>query len=340
MAPEPARLSAALNGARDDAPAGVPGAANGRRRFVAGAAGVLGAALSVRAVGAARRVPAEAGSPRTRPIPRSGERIPLVGMGTWLTFDVGDRAPERLQRQRVLDAFFAAGGGMIDSSPMYGRAEALLGELLPRLPLQGRRAGARLFSATKVWTAFERVGPGQVAESMNLWSTQRFDLLQIHNLLNWTAHVKLLRRLKDEGRVRYIGVTTSHGNKHDDMAVALAREPWDFMQITYNLADTSAERLIETAAARGIAVIVNRPYDGGLLFNRVGTRPLPPWAVEAECANWPDFFLKWAISHPAVTCAIPATTNPQHMDENMAAGRGVLPDPSLRRRMLAFVAAL
>lgn len=285
-------------------------------------------------------VRADSNGTHRRRIPRTGELIPAVGMGTWLTFDVGTRTPERQQRLRVLDSFFAAGGGIIDSSPMYGRAEALVGDLLPQLPLQGPRAGARLFTATKIWTAFERIGPNQFAESLQLWGAQRFDLLQIHNLLNWTAHARLLRTLKGEGRVRYIGVTTSHGNKHDEMAQALAREPWDFMQITYNLADPSAEKLIESAAARGVAVIVNRPYDGGMLFNRAGTRPLPPWAAEAGCTNWAEFFLKWAISHPAVTCAIPATTNPQHMVENMTAGRGALPNPAQRQRMLAFAQSL
>lgn len=299
-----------------------------RRSFVAAAAAAPFAARS------------NDGGPHLRPIPRSGERIPAVGMGTWLTFDVAGRSPERQQRLQVLDHFFAAGGGMIDSSPMYGRAEALVGELLPQLPLQGPRAGARLFTATKVWTAFERAGPTQFAESLRLWGGKRFDLLQVHNLLNWTAHARLLRKLKDEGRVRYIGVTTSHGNKHDEMEQALAREPWDFMQITWNLADTSAQKLIETAASRGIAVIVNRPYDGGLLFNRVGARPVPPWAAEAGCGTWPEFFLKWAIAFPAVTCAIPATTNPQHMVENMAAARGALPDSRLRQRMLRYVASL
>lgn len=301
-----------------------------RRPFVAGAA--------ASALVAALPLPALADAPaHTRPIPRSGERIPVVGMGTWLTFDVAARAPELRRRRDVLEHFFAAGGGMIDSSPMYGRAERVVGDLLPELP---RTRDATLFTATKVWTAFDRVGASQFAESLKLWRVPRFDLLQIHNLLNWRGHVKLLRALKDEGKVRYIGVTTSHGNNHDEMADALAREPWDFMQITWNLADTSAERLIEAAADRGIAVIANRPYDGGLLFNRVGTRPLPPWAAEAGCTNWAEFFLKWVIAHPAITCAIPATTNPQHMVENMGAARGDLPDAAMRRRMLDYVAAL
>jgi len=267
-------------------------------------------------------------APLTRAIPKSGERIPVIGMGTWLTFDVGDNVAERARRRAVLAQFFAAGGGMIDSSPMYGRAERLLGDLLAQVDYK-----SKLFSATKVWTAFERVGPAQMAESLRLWKLPRIDLMQIHNLLNWRGHLKAVRAGRDEGRWRYIGVTTSHGNKHDEMAVALKSEPWDFMQITYNLDDESAEPLMNLAAERGIAVIINRPFDGGLLFNRVGARPLPVWAAEIDCGNWASFFLKWVVSHPAVTCAIPATTDPAHMAENMGACLAPLPDAALRRRM-------
>jgi diketogulonate reductase-like aldo/keto reductase len=294
-----------------------------RREFLAAALAV--ASPATRAVATAH----------SRPIPSSGERIPIVGMGTWLTFDVGEGVAERAQRQTVLQAFFAAGGGMIDSSPMYGRAERVVGELLPQVAHRGQ-----LFAATKVWTAFDRVGPAQIDESLRLWKRARFDLLQVHNLLNWRAHLKTLRAARDAGRTRTIGVTTSHGRKHDEMALILKTEPIDFMQITYNLADPSAEPLLELAAERGVAVIVNRPYDGGSLFDRVGAGRLPPWAAEAGCANWPEFLLKWVLAHPAVTCAIPATRQALHMDENMAAGRGVLPTAAQRRRMQAHVAAL
>jgi diketogulonate reductase-like aldo/keto reductase len=290
----------------------------------------LGAALAA----AAGRT-AAAAQTLTRPIPATGERLPAVGMGTWLTFDIGDGVAEQAQRRMVLQEFFAASGGMIDSSPMYGRAERVVGELLPQVPHAGK-----LFSATKVWTAFDRVGPTQIDESLRLWRLSRLDLLQVHNLLNWRAHLKTLRAARDAGRVRYIGVTTSHGRKHDEMELILKTEKIDFMQITYNLADASAEPLLELAAARGVAVIVNRPYDGGNLFDRVGTVPLPGWSAQAGCANWPDFLLKWVLAHPAVTCAIPATRQPRHMRENMAAGRGALPDAAQRRRMQQFVAAL
>jgi diketogulonate reductase-like aldo/keto reductase len=301
-----------------------PGARVNRRRREFIAAALAFAAPSLHAETAQRR-----------PIPASGERIPVVGMGTWLTFDVGDGVAERAQRKAVLQAFFAAGGGMIDSSPMYGRAERVVGELLPQATHDGR-----LFAATKVWTAFDRVGAAQIDESLRLWQLPRLDLLQVHNLLNWRAHLKTLRTARDAGRTRYIGVTSSHGRKHDEMATILKTEKIDFMQISYSLADASAEPLLDLAAERGVAVIVNRPYDGGHLFDRVGGEKLPPWAAEAGCANWPEFLLKWVLAHPAVTCAIPATRQAVHMRENMAAGRGLLPDAMQRRRMQAYMAAL
>ncbi len=295
-----------------------------RRSFVAAAASALLTAPAPRAQPAAL----------ARAIPRTGERIPAVGMGTWLTFDVGEAPVERAQRRSVLEEFFAAGGGMIDSSPMYGRAEKFIGDLLKQVPHAGK-----LFSATKVWTPFDRVGRAQMDESLKLWGLARFDLQQIHNLLNWRGHLKSLREWKDEGRVRYIGITTSHGRAHDELEAILRREPFDFVQFSYSLADRSAEqRLLPLAAERGIAVIANRPFDGGALLDRLQGRRLPPWAHEIDCANWAQFCLKWIIAHPAVTCAIPATTNPAHMVENMGALRGRLPDADGRRRMLEHVA--
>jgi aryl-alcohol dehydrogenase-like predicted oxidoreductase len=290
--------------------------------------------LSVSAL-AALAATADAGAqaaPRIqRPFGRSGESLPPIGLGTWLTFDVGGDIAEQQQRRQVLQRFFAAGGGMIDSSPMYGRAEWLLGELLPTLPHAGK-----LIAATKVWTPFERLGPTQLEQSLKLWRVPRFDVLLVHNLLNWRAHLKLLRQWKEQGRARYIGVSTSHGNKHDEAERVLRNEPIDVLQITYNFADTSAEPLMNLAAERGVAVVINRPFDGGSLFGRVGQRPLPAWAgAEIDCANWAQFFLKWIVSHPAVSCAIPATRNPLHLDQNMGAGSGRLPDEGLRRRMQA-----
>jgi diketogulonate reductase-like aldo/keto reductase len=288
------------------------------------------------ALAAGFAAPAHAQANRLRrALPRARESIPLVGLGTWLTFDVGDNRLERARRREVLQRFFAAGGGLIDSSPMYGRAERLLGELLPTLPHEGR-----LFSATKVWTAFDRVGPRQFEESLRLWGLPRFDLLLVHNLLNWQAHLKSLRVWKDQGRVRFIGVSTSHGRQHDKIERVMRTEPIDAIQITYSLADASAEPVLQLAAERGIAVVVNRPFDGGLLFNAVGTRALPPWAAEFDAANWAQFFLKWILAHPAVTCAIPATTQPAHLDENMGAGVGRLPDAAMRKRMAAWFGRL
>jgi len=266
-----------------------------------------------------------------RPFPRTHESIPAIGMGTWLTFDVGDEPAPRAQRREVLRRFFAAGGGVIDSSPMYGRAEQLLGELLPELPHV-----EKLFTSTKVWTAFDRVGPRQLDESLRLWGVPRFDLVLVHNLLNWETHLKLLRAAKEQGRVRYIGVSTSHGRKHDEIQRIMRSQPIDAIQITYSLADASAEPVLDLAAERGMAVFINRPFDGGMLFNAVGARALPPWAAEFDCANWAQFFLKWILGHPAVTAAIPATTQPAHMDENMSAGLGRLPDQAMRRQMSAF----
>lgn len=293
-----------------------------RRSFVVAATALL-TAPSLRAQAAILR----------RPIPRSGELIPAVGMGTWLTFDVGAAPAERAQRRRVLEAFFAAGGGMIDSSPMYGRAERVVGDLLQQVPHAGK-----LFAATKIWTAFDRVGRTQMDESLKLWGLARFDLQQIHNLLNWRGHIKSLREWKADGRVRYIGITTSHGRAHDELEDILKREPFDFVQFTYSLADRSVERrLLPLAAERGIAVIANRPFDGGALLDRLQGKQLPSWAREIDCANWPQFCLKWIVAHPAVTCAIPATSNPAHMAENMGALRGRQPDAGLRRRMLEYV---
>jgi diketogulonate reductase-like aldo/keto reductase len=189
-----------------------------------------------------------------------------------------------------------------------------------------------------VWTPFDRRGPGQLEQSLALWGLPRFDVLLVHNLLNWRAHLKTLRRWKDEGRVRWIGVSTSHGRGHDEALRILRSEPLDVLQITYNLADTSAEGVMVQAAERGLAVVINRPFDGGDLFARVRGRPLPGWAAEVGAANWAQLFLKWVISHPTVTCAVPATSDPAHMDENMGARAGPLPDARLRQRLSAMFA--
>jgi diketogulonate reductase-like aldo/keto reductase len=264
-----------------------------------------------------------------RAIPSSGERIPVIGMGTWQTFDAGRSEGERTRLLAVLQAFFDRGGQLIDSSPMYGRSETVVGDLLPRL-----RSRPKLFAASKVWIPGKRLGTVQMEESRSLWGIARFDLMQVHNLLDWEAHLDTLKEWKARGRVRYIGVTTSHGRRHDELERIMNREQLDFVQFTYNLADRSAEsRLLPLARERRMAVILNRPLDGGNLFDRGRGRSLPPWATEFDCANWAQFFLKFVVSHPSVTCAIPATSQVAHMVENMGACTGRLPDASMRARM-------
>jgi len=277
----------------------------------------------------------QAPSIHARPIPASGERLPVVGLGTWLTFDVGGAAtPERSVRGDVLRAFLAAGGRLVDSSPMYGSSEEVIGAEL------AGHASAPLFSATKVWTIGGLAGRKQMQHSLALWRLPQLDLMQIHNLLDWETHLPTLKAWKAEGRFRYIGMTTSHGRRHDDLEAILRRERLDFVQFTYNLADRSVEKvLLPLAAERGAAVIVNRPFDGGDLFARAHA-PLPGWARELQCATWAEAFLKWTVAHPAVTCAIPATSKPAHLAENVRALAGPLPDEALRQRIAADYARL
>ncbi len=218
---------------------------------------------------------------------------------------------------------------MVDSSPMYNSSESVVGALLPQLS-----ARPRLFAASKVWIPGQRIGTVQMEDSRKLWGIARFDLMQVHNLLVWEGHLETLRDWKSRGRVRYIGVTTSHGRRHAELERIMRNEPLDFVQFTYNLADRSAEaRLLPLARERGIAVILNRPLDGGNLFDRARGHSLPAWAAEFDCRNWAQFFLKFVVSHPAVTCAIPATSQVAHMVENMGAGTGRLPDAATRNRM-------
>ena len=268
-------------------------------------------------------------APLTKPIPASGEPLPVIGMGTWITFNVGDDPAALAVRTEILRAFFAGGGGMIDSSPMYGSAEAVLGRVLPRL--DDTRG---LFSATKVWTGSGAAGPIEIAESRQLWGVERFDLLQVHNLLAWQAHLETLKQMKAEGRVRYIGMTTSHGRRHAELEQIMRHEPIDFVQLTYNIVDREAEqRLLPLAQEQGIAVIANRPFQRKALIHRAEGHPLPGWAAEIGCESWAQALLKFIVSHPAITCAIPATSQVAHMQENMAAAAEPLPDDALRRRM-------
>ncbi|RVU84591.1 aldo/keto reductase [Leucothrix sargassi] len=272
-------------------------------------------------------------------IPSTGELLPVIGMGTWITFNVGSNVASRNARTDVLKTFFELGGRMVDSSPMYGSAEEVMGYAIKRLESQGFKARESLFSTTKVWTRSD--GAGQIADSFDLWGLDKFDLFQIHNLLNWQDHLARLKQLKADGRIRYLGITTSHGRRHSDLEAIMETEPLDFVQLTYNVRVRDVEqRLLPLAKEKGIAVIVNRPFGGGGLFDQFARSPLPAWAREIGCDNWAQFMLKFVVSHPAVTCAIPATTQIAHMHENMGAGRGELPDAAMRAKMLAYVQSL
>ena len=268
--------------------------------------------------------------PLAKKIPSSGEQIPPIGMGTWITFNIGPDQEARAQREQVLRAFFEAGGGMIDSSPMYGSAQDVLGDLLSRL------APNNLFSATKVWTDGD--GEGQIDEAFQLWRRDQFDLLQVHNLVNWPEHLARLQEMKEAGSIRYLGITTSHGRRHAEMEKIMQQAPLDFIQLTYNPVDREAEqRLLPLAQDRGIAVIVNRPFRRGGLTQRLQNTPLPGLAADLDCNSWAQLLLKFTIAHPAVSCAIPATSNVEHMIENMRAGNGPMPTASQREQIAELV---
>ncbi len=273
-------------------------------------------------------------TPLTRPIPSTGERLPVIGLGSWITFNVGDDVQLRDECAAVMRAFFAAGGRMIDSSPMYGSSQAVIGYGLNKLARP-----AALFSADKVWTS--SAGRAQIEQSRDYWGVRRFDLLQVHNLLAWEDHLPMLLSMKAEGRVRYAGITTSEGRRHDEIEKIMASGPIDFVQLTYNIVDREAEaRLLPLAQDRGIAVIANRPFQQRALIQSLERHPLPSWAGEIGATSWAQFILKFIVSHPAVTCAIPATSQVAHVKENMAAASGSLPDAATRRRMSSYVAAL
>ncbi len=278
-------------------------------------------ALGLVAAAVAAPVPARASAP-----------VPKIGMGTWITFDVPrqDEAA-RDRRVEVLRRFFDAGGRMVDSSPMYGMAEDVMGYCLPRL------GDVPLTAASKVWIPAPAMGPEQIEASRALWGIPRFDILQVHNLLGYEGHIETLRAMKAAGQVGEIGITTSHGRRHDDFARIMERDDsLDTVQFTYNMDDREAEaRLLPLAAERGLKVIINRPFQRGALIRRVAGRPLPDFAAEVGVTSWPQFLLKWVISHPAVTVAIPATSDPDHMSENMALLSGPMPDAAMRARMLA-----
>ena len=293
-----------------------------RRAVLVGA----GAALAAPALGTSA---AESLSKR---IPATGEPVPAVGIGSWITFNVGDDPLLRAECRAVMAAFFEAGGGIVDSSPMYGSSQAVIGDALAALG-----SAPDLFSADKVWTDAAD-GPAQIAETTRRWGIERFDLLQVHNLVDWEANLDTLAAMKEAGRLRHVGVTTSHGRRHEELEEVMRRRPPDFVQLTYNIVDREVERrLLPLALEQGIAVICNRPFQRGRLPDWLAARPLPGWASEIGVTTWPQFLLKFILSHPAVTTAIPATRRVDHVRENKSAALGPMPDAAMRQRMAAHV---
>jgi diketogulonate reductase-like aldo/keto reductase len=269
----------------------------------------------------------------SKPVPSSGEQLPVIGLGTWQTFDVGDAAGERAPLMDVLAGFVELGGRVVDSSPMYGRSEAVLGDLAAKLGLHDK-----LFLATKVWTSGRKAGVEQMQDSLRKLRTDTLDLMQVHNLLDVETHLATLAGWKREGRIRYVGVTHYTASAHDDVARVIERHPVDFIQINYSVGERNAEqRLLPLAQERGVAVIANRPFAGGNLFRGLRERPLPAFADEIDCASWAQILLKFVVSHPAITCAIPATSKEKHLRDNMQAGYGRMPDAEMRRRIAAAV---
>ena len=272
----------------------------------------------------------------TKRIPSTGEAMPVIGLGSWVTFNVGEDPVLRDECAAVMAAFFEAGGRMIDSSPMYGSSQATIGYGLRKLGYP-----QALFSAEKVWTSSAANGPRQIAETRAQWGVDRFDLLQVHNLVSWERHLETLFAMKAEAGLRSVGITTSEGRRHGEMERIMASQPIDFVQVTYNPLDREVEdRILPLAQERGIAVIVNRPFRQGTLIHDLEGRPLPPWLAETGASSWPQFMLKFITSHPAVTCAIPATTRVDHLRENMAAASGAVPDETMRGRMVDYLRQL
>ena len=292
----------------------------------------LAATLALPAALPARAQPAA--EVLTRPIPSTGEPLPVIGLGSWITFNVGNDPVARSRCTEVMRHFFDQGGRIIDSSPMYGSSQPVIGEGIARL-----KPGARLFSADKVWTSSD--GARQIAQSLRLWGVPRFDLLQVHNLLAWQQQLPLLFEMKRAGQLRYVGITTSEGRRHAEIEQIMKAQPLDFVQVSYNILDREVEqRILPLARERGIAVIANRPFREGALIRAVQRHPLPPWAAEIACANWAQLLLKFIVSHPVITCASPATGNVRHVQENTGAARGRQPDAQMRRRMIEHVGKL
>ncbi|MBA1149279.1 aldo/keto reductase [Ectothiorhodospiraceae bacterium WFHF3C12] len=303
-----------------------------RRQFLKASAGAA-------ALGAMGPVPLWAASDTLirRPIPASGEQIPVIGLGTARTFNVDDSDAEAMAPLRgVMKAFYEGGGRMVDSSPMYGNSETVVGVLARDLGIADE-----LFMATKVWTDGAQAGVEQMQRSRERMGGGRLELIQVHNLRDLRTQLDTLKRWRDEGKVRYIGVTHSRNSAHGDLKRVVEREPLDFVQLNYNIAARNAERrLLPAAANQGVAVIVNEPFESGRLFSAVRGQSLPDWARDAGAQSWAQYFLKYIVSHPAVTCAIPATSDPEHSRDNIGACHGVLPDSAQRRRMVEYFEGL
>ena len=294
--------------------------------------------LAAAATASALLPPAWAAKPAQRlsKIPKSGETLPAIGLGTSRTFNVGRSAEERSAQREVLRLFAELGGRVVDTSPMYGAAEGVFGDLAAELNLT-----SKLFIATKVWTAEREAGIQQMNESLRRLHTPKIDLMQVHNLLDWKIHLKTLREWKAQGRIRYLGITHYTESAYDELAQVMATEDIDFVQLNYSISSRLAEqRLLPLAQEKNIAVLVNRPFEKSGLFDQVRNQPLPPWAADFDCNSWAQFFLKFVLAHPAVTCAIPATSKAKHLLDNMQAGLGRLPDPATRERMAKHLQAL
>jgi aryl-alcohol dehydrogenase-like predicted oxidoreductase len=300
------------------------------RLIGASAAGLL---LPVRASCAETK--SESSTMLTRPIPSSGEKLPVIGLGTWRTFDVDLTSDSRRQLGNVLSLFMKLGGRVIDTSPMYGRAEDVIGDLTATLGIRDKP-----FLATKVWTRGQENGIRSMERSMVRLRTKQLDLMQVHNLVDVQTHLATLRQWKEQGRIRYIGITHYESGAFGEVEKIMRSEKLDFVQINYSIMEREAEeRVLPLAQERGIAVIVNRPFGGGDLFDRVRSKSLPEWSAEFDSRSWAQFFLKWIIANPAVTCAIPATDKARHLEDNMQGGIGPLPDQKARQRMAEVVSS-
>jgi aryl-alcohol dehydrogenase-like predicted oxidoreductase len=292
--------------------------------------GIAGFASAVALAGATFAQPSE-DTMQTRPIPASGKALPVIGVGTWQTFDVGASAAERIPLAEVLRVLFEAGGSVIDSSPMYGKAQGVVGELLT-----ASRDRDKAFIATKVWTTGRQAGIDQMRHSMGLLGTDHIELMQVHNLVDWRTQLATLRAWKEEKRITYLGMTHYTASGYDQLEAVMRSEPLDFVQLDYAIDDRGVEqRLLPLAVDRGIAILVNQPFGGGGLIRKLSAKPLPDWAGEIGCRSWAQILLKFVLGHPAVTCVIPGTSKPEHMRDNVQAGRPPMPDAAMCARMAA-----